>query len=238
MPLPEQTFFSTILGFSCPEKELFVKHRPGFILAGMFLILASLACSASGDQPRVNSSQVKFEDDFSKTDSGWDRITDPDGITDYDNGGYRIQVLTPNAELCANPGKNFDDVRIEADAVRQSGPDDNDFGLICRYQDIDNFYYMLITTDGYYGIIKVEKGQMVLLGGKELASSKHIKGGNAINRLRADCVGDTLTLYVNGQQLDSQKDSTFAMGDVGLIAGTYDDPGTNIYFDNFKVFEP
>lgn len=40
----------------------------------------------------------------------------------------------------ANQSRSFPgDVRIEVDAAKIGGPDDNDFGVICRYQDIDNF---------------------------------------------------------------------------------------------------
>jgi hypothetical protein len=33
-------------------------------------------------------------------------------------------------------------------------------------------------------------------------------------------------------------DSDFASGDVGLLAGTYDEVGTDIHFDNFVVRKP
>jgi hypothetical protein len=53
-----------------------------------------------------------------------------------------------------------------------------------------------------------------------------------------DCIGDTLTLFVNDQQLAQVRDNEFPSGDVGLIAGTYDTPGTDIRFDNFVVYKP
>jgi hypothetical protein len=53
-----------------------------------------------------------------------------------------------------------------------------------------------------------------------------------------DCVGEALTLYVNGIQIASVADSDFAKGDVGLMAGTYDITGTDIHFDNFIVRQP
>jgi hypothetical protein len=34
------------------------------------------------------------------------------------------------------------------------------------------------------------------------------------------------------------QDDTFASGDVGLLAGTYDEIGTDIHFDNFVVRAP
>jgi hypothetical protein len=36
----------------------------------------------------------------------------------------------------------------------------------------------------------------------------------------------------------SVEDDTYASGDVGLIAGTFDEPGTDIRFDDFVVYRP
>ena len=68
--------------------------------------------------------------------------------------------------------------------------------------------------------------------------SEAIQQGGAQNTIRADCVGSTLSLYVNGQKLDEVQDTEFASGDVGLIAGSFDTPGTDIHFDNFVVTKP
>jgi hypothetical protein len=62
--------------------------------------------------------------------------------------------------------------------------------------------------------------------------------GNVANRITADCIGNTLTLYVNDTQLLSVQDTSLSSGDVGLIAGTFDTPGTDIHFDNFIVRQP
>jgi hypothetical protein len=70
------------------------------------------------------------------------------------------------------------------------------------------------------------------------AGSDKILKGDATNHIRADCVGDTLTLYVNGEKLAEAKDSDFTSGDVGLMAGTFDQVGVDIRFDNFVVSRP
>ena len=56
----------------------------------------------------------------------------------------------------ANPGsESFIDTRIEVDATKNGGPDDNDFGIICRYTAAESFYYAIISSDGYYSIMKM-----------------------------------------------------------------------------------
>lgn len=188
----------------------------------------------------VPSSQgLIFSDDFSNPGSGWDRIDQADFYSDYFNNAYRITVKSKMSDSWANPDNNvFSNVSVEVDATKMGGPDDNDFGVICRYQGTDQFYYGVISSDGYYGITKVTSATSTLLGRDSLEFSDAINQGIATNHIRFDCSGNLLTLYVNGQQIDQQTDGDYKTGNVGLIAGTYDTPGTDVLFDNFFVYQP
>jgi hypothetical protein len=218
-------------------------HNKNFTaLSLILLLLASLACQIGTvqDEPDVAESDggVLFSDDFSDPDSGWDRYEDPDGLTDYDQGQYRIVVNQPNFDFWANPGLTFSDVQVSVSATKSSGPDENDYGVICRYLDVNNFYFFIIGSDGYYGIGKVADGEQQLVGMEEMQFTNVINQGGSTNEIQAECVGETLTLSVNGQVLADVRDSDFSTGDVGLIAGTFEEPGTNITFDDFLVRRP
>lgn len=226
------------------------------LLPLVVLFLAGLACNAGSGNTGPTSTpaptpipeptedpNILFTDDFSSSSSGWDIVRDePDtpGMTDYDQGGYRIQVLEADFSYWANPGlSGLSDVSITVEAKKLSGPDDNAFGIICRYVDISNFYVFLASSDGYYGISKVVDGNQELIGEENLLPTDAIKqGADAVNTLRADCVGSTLTLFINGTQVTQFQDVTFASGDVGLLARTLDILGTDILFDNFVVRKP
>ena len=192
-----------------------------------------LAC-ATGAGP---SSQILFQDNFSDPNSGWDTLRTTEGITDYENGGYRILLNLQNADVWANPRvPNLPrDLQIEVDVTKVAGPDDNDYGVICRYQNNQNFYFFVISSDGYLGIGKVKDGSRQLINRAEMPPSEVIKQGNATNHLRADCNGDTLSLYVNDELVDSQLDSEYGAGDVGLMAGSFQEGGVDILFTNFVV---
>ncbi len=198
--------------------------------------IASGATPSSSAQPPT---RLLYFDGFSDPSSGWDQVDDADYTTDYHSGAYRIVVKTEMSDSWANPaGLSFEDVVIEVEAAKNGGPDDNDFGLICRYQDTTHFYYGIISSDGYYGITKVSSDSSVILGGDNLEYSDVINQGSAANHIRFDCVGEELTLYVNGQLLDHQTDREYSSGNVGLIAGTYSTPGADIIFDDFMVSAP
>ena len=48
---------------------------------------------------------------------------------------------------------------------------DGDFGVICRYQDIDNFYGLEVSEDGYFSIWKYVDGEFSYDVGGRLALS-------------------------------------------------------------------
>ena len=208
-----------------------------FSLIFILLILASLACFSTSAQS--TPSNILFSDDFSNTDNKWDQVTESTRSSDYYNNAYRITVNDTNSDAWANPGsESFTDVQIEVDATKNSGPDDNDFGIICRYTDVDQFYYGVVSSDGYYGIMKMTRDGGMPIGSDSLLESDKIIQGDASNHIRFDCVGSTLTLYVNSTQVDQQTDSTYTTGNVGLIAGTFDTAGTDVLFDNLFVYKP
>lgn len=203
------------------------------------LIMLTLACaSAPATLPVVlPSGGVLFQDDFARANSGWDRLMAPEGIMDYDAGGYRILVNSLQTNFWSTPHKNFSDVRIEVDSGKIGGPDENRIGLVCRFAG-NNYYFFLMSSDGYYGIGLYKDGLAVLLGQSEMQASSNIKTGLAVNHLRADCAGDILTFYVNGFQLAQVQDSNLASGEIGLLAGTFAQPGVDVVFDNFVVLQP
>jgi hypothetical protein len=210
------------------------------------LMLASLACSipllGGSDASDPTSTQlpdtVLFQDDFSDPRSGWDQVEQSDGITDYADGVYRIFVNKINTDIWSNPNLDFGDVRVEVDATKVGGSDNNDFGVICRYQDPENYYFFIASSDGYYGIGRFIGGKQELIGADSMLPSEVIKQGDSTNHLRADCIGSKLSLYVNNKFLTQVEDTAIASGDVGLMAGSLDSPGVDIHFDNFKVLKP
>jgi hypothetical protein len=205
------------------------------------IALTVLACSTtsgngnnndSGDSDRNN---ILFQDDFSSTRSGWDREDYGDAVTDYGDDIYRIQILTDQYISWSTPYQDFEDVVIEVETYKASGGDDNGFGIICRHEDVENFYFLEISSDGYAWIGKYYQAEFELLDSVEDAD---INLGTATNSLRAECVGNRLSLYANGDLLVETFDSDLTHGDVGLVAETYDSPSTEILFDNFIVTKP
>jgi hypothetical protein len=220
-----------------------VKDKLKLIAVLSFLLCSSLACRASflpedfRTLPKEKGA-LFFQDSFSDPSSGWDRVRQAEGLTDYDGGTYRIYVNARDADYWANPGLNFTDVEVEVETKKIGGPDNNNFGVLCRYQNMGNFYFLIISSDGYYGIGKVENGKQRLIEPDQMLPSEVIRKGSQFNHIRAACDGTRLALAVNGELVAETEDATFLEGDVGLIAGSFEEPGVDIIFDNFVVRRP
>ncbi len=204
----------------------------GLLLAAFALV----GCQPSPTQAQPGA--VLFQDDFARTLSGWDRHREPSYAVDYQHGAYHMRIDAPNADAVSNPGLDFKDVRVQVEAAKVDGPDNNLFGIVCRYQDPDDFYFFAVSSDGYAGIGVSKSGRRHLLSHETLLPSTKILTGNATNVLRADCIGYQLNLYVNGSLVSQAQAAEWAEGDVGLMVGSYEEGAVEIAFDNFSVTQP
>ncbi len=210
-------------------------------ISALVMLLLNASCTAQNASPSVSDIEAGvplFSDDFSNPPSGWGTWNRGGALVEYHGGGLRILVTEPQFDYWSVAGQKFSDASISVDAIKLGGPDDNDFGIVCRYADKDNFYMLVASSDGYYGIAKMKDGQHSMIHAEQLQYSDVIASGQAVNHLRADCIGATLALYVNGQKLAEAQDQEFTSGDVGVIAGAYDTHGVDILFDNFVVTKP
>lgn len=215
-------------------------HKMFFLPVGI-LLLISLACTLPSLSGQNNGAKtdVLFSDDFSAAGSGWDEYSDSDGIVEYAGGGYHIQVASTGMMLWGNPVQDFqNDVRIAVDVTKNDGPDDNAMGIICRYQDVDNFYMFMISSDGFAGIARYMNNTFSMLSGESMELSDAINLGATTNHVEAGCIGNDLTLLVNGTQIATTSDSSFSGGDVGLFAKSFNEGGVDILFDNLVVSKP
>jgi hypothetical protein len=214
--------------------------------AGILLAIAgALAACGPSVPPRASEPGILFRDDFAQTTSGWDSHSGADLTTDYVDGRYLIAVEEPGVDVWARPGLTLTDVVFEAETQYAAGPANNEYGLICRYErrgdGRNSFYFFFVSSDGYYALGKVVGDVRTILNpevGSFQPSDAIRLEPEATNTLTATCDGDRLALEVNGVQVGAFTDGELRRGDIGLIAGTFDEGGVRIHFDNVVVREP
>lgn len=211
--------------------------KAGLYLSSFVLLITScLPVPATEPVKSGNPGDVLYQESFVDNTSGWDRVLNDGGIMDYDSGGYRILVRGAKMNFWSTPPGNFGDVRVEVDVTKLNGPDENRAGLMCRYQN-GNYYFFIVSNDGFYAIGKFTDGQAILIGQESMAPTEFIES-DGINHLRADCIGNTLTFYVNFNQVAVTQDADFTAGGVGILAGSFNEPGVDVLFQNFVVMQP
>ncbi|MEN4013573.1 MAG: hypothetical protein AB1453_03670 [Chloroflexota bacterium] len=221
-----------------------LKKTAGWIAGVLILLLLLAGCNLMermqiSEVAKIDPGSVLFHDDFSDPESGWRQWNSPEAVISYLEGSLAFVVNQANYDYWSLAGRRYTDVILAVEARLVSGSTDNDFGLICRFQDEYNFYAFLISSDGYGGIVKIKDGLYQILSNPEgLEFGKMIAQGDAVNQIRADCNGSRLTLYVNQQKFAEVEDADFTIGDVGLMAGAYQSPGVEVRFDNFFVIKP
>jgi eukaryotic-like serine/threonine-protein kinase len=180
--------------------------------------------------------EVFFTDDFRDAGSGWTTSIDSDTEVGYVAGEFRIAVYLPNYMAWDYaPGVTAADYQVEVDTIHRAGPLDNNYGPLVRYQvDASDFYWFQISSDGYYSVDLYFQGEFYTLVAWEPSPAIN-QGTQATNRVRVVCEGEMFHFYVNGVHLVDVTDDTLSGGTVGLAAGTYDEPGVVIHFDNLVV---
>lgn len=210
------------------------------LLIGMIAISAcSVVKNLTETQTTVAPGTLLASDDFSVTPNGWGTMGRSGGEIGFEYQGLTIKVNTPNFMFWTVNGSKFTDARIDVDAVLVEGPDNDNFGVICRFKDNQNFYAFVISHDGYYGVFKIVDGVITMANASGyLDYSDVIRKGGVVNHITATCQGEILSLTVNDTLLSQIQDSSFSEGQVGLIASAYSNPGVKVLFDNLEIHQP
>lgn len=189
-----------------------------------------------------------FEDDFSDPTSGWLSAAQPSATPGaaYESGRLVFRVATAGGAAFVDSAgvdpaiESLEDVSIEAEMslLRWSDPGSVAFsGVSCRSDGLKGYTFLLY-GDGSFSIVKLSpqgEGAEFLAGG----SDRVVKAGpGQVNRIRADCHGEELSLEVNGKALVTARDAAYTRGRLGLIAGTDGEPPVEAAFENLVVRRP
>ena len=185
---------------------------------------------------------VMYYEDFSDANSGWDRISWNDAMTDYtDYGSYNIQIYRDDFDAWANPGMYFsEDVIVGVTAKKYAGGVSDNYGVLCFYSGTPSepsFYAFQLSSEGYAYISKSVYGAQDFV---ETAQVSPIQPGELVDFM-ASCKADGhLQFWLNDVPvIDTYDFDVLPGGDVGLIAGTFSENAyVDILFDDFYVAAP
>ena len=224
-----------------------MRNDQKLFLGIVFLALAVLSCQsvtnlAGGGGTSTDTAQtgdVILEDDFSSPD--WGTGTDADSSIEYANEALQMIIYTQNWFVWSTPPDNegFENIHMEVTAINNDTDPTTAFGIICYQQEVDDqYYFFAITPAGQYAIAEASlvANDVFLTNDDQWEYSDFISENADSYRIGADCGNGTLTLYVDGQQVDSVTDDTYTSGGVALFSWSGEEVSSaNISFDDFLV---
>jgi hypothetical protein len=184
----------------------------------------------------LKSQPPTFADHFRSDDGHWEMENSETSERSYQLSTYRLNVLEPQTIAWSLGDLTVADFYLEVDAFHSAGPLDNEFGLLFRYVDKDNFYLYGASSDGYYTLQKLEDGEWIDLTPwtkSDLVNTGELAG----NTLGIWAEGERITILLNGEVLETVEDDSFASGQVGLVVGTFDEGDAEIAFDDLMLWD-
>ncbi len=169
-----------------------------------------------------------LQDDFQDGDAiGWS--TTPGSLFAVASSGasrfYR-QTSTAGNAAALWQGTVTNDQSIQADLTpRAFDGADRWFGLVTRYTDINNYYYVTARSTGTVQLKRIRAGAFTTLGSAALPVAI-----GTTNRIRLESVGDHVRLFVNERAVIRVRDSSLSGGRPGLMTFK-----TRADFDNVIV---
>jgi hypothetical protein len=151
------------------------------------------------------------------------------GYDQFEDGYYGQLSLSGDARSIAWPVADDQIVATWMNVLGfDAGGGDPWVGLIARYQDPANYYYVSLRRSNQISLRRLHDGQITILKSAPLP----VQVGDGYD-LKLEAVGDRLRVYVNRRFVFEATDSTFASGKAGLV--TY---RARARFNGFSAYQP
>jgi hypothetical protein len=120
------------------------------------------------------------------------------------------------------------DVRVRPTTFAGTGGGERSFGVMARYVDDANYYYLSLRSTNSVSLRKLHNGVITVLGTYSLPITLGIW-----NRLRIETVGTQIRGYVNGVLVAEATDATHTQGAAGVITNR-----AAVDFDDYRAIQP
>jgi hypothetical protein len=172
-------------------------------------------------------------------------LTGPHDLETFDDGNghaevvagiYQLGLRTGQAVVTATlPHAYPRDQVVTATFETAGSPPDAGFGAVCRMQDEKNYYRLGVSNDGQYAIQRVRAGEPTVLTGGKWQSNPAIRATPGPYAVRAECIGDTLTLLESNRQIASVHDRTIRGPHAGVFVESFAEPNTVVKVTSLTV---
>jgi hypothetical protein len=208
----------------------------------IFLVFLSflVACSGPAISPADNP-DILFEDTFDGVSSGnWRTEADESGATSISDGAMVIEINAPNMlQYTTLLDEQFSEFDLGVDAAFMNSTSASTLGVLLHMVGPEDFLRFEITADGRFMVERLNPdGVWTRYLDDWEVSPAIVTGFGAANRLRVVAEGTEISFFANEELLFTLPNSPAAVGQIGLDAGTFGEPGTRAAFDNLTIRNP
>ena len=208
-----------------PRRNSLVEPATATVRAIVPVMTASLLPTPAG--------QLLF-DDFAVPGSAFDVFSSGRGRVAYAGGALRFTTLQPLILLVSPSGQiRAADVVAEVEAVLVSGPASGQVGVICRWQDDQNYTALAFSSNGSAIIWRQRDGIQEEL--QRAVVAELVTSPGTRRQIQARCDGPTLELVVDGLPAVTAEDPQPVSGDVVLMTLLPGEGELVVEFDNLVV---
>jgi hypothetical protein len=198
---------------------------------------------------------------FDATQDDWETYSGRLDVS-IDGGVLRVENGQSDSYAFSVADQHYADLDLRGRAVGAAGPLNNGYGVVFRYQNPQNFYAFLVSSDGYYSVMRAVNDDQRWLS-NWIDTPLVNQGIGVVNRLRVVASGDEFRFWINGEpalvcipnnpdaestyvmgtcvegtMLDVLRESSLASGQIGVVALTFGEPDVVAEFDDVVIYSP
>jgi hypothetical protein len=184
-----------------------------YLIITMMAVLGWISIAYSQD----SLNKVPFIDNFDNNQYGWYEFDEKEATGKIAQGQLFFSHHRNSGSwslwntIQVDESKNFS---IEAKIRFLGGFDKHGYGIIWGANDLENKYFFIVTSLGFYTIRKTEGGKVKDL--KPWTPNVYIRQGNAINTLTIKKMGNSLLFYANNELLFATDHQPFFGDKIGF----------------------
>jgi len=162
--------------------------------------------------------RISIIDNFEEITGDWTETQQSNFNLTQGDSRFTIEIFKENFTAWSlYDNLVFEDATILTSAMRAS-EGEGAYGIVFRYQDVNNFYYFRLDYDGNFEIGKRVEGEFIPVSGPT-RSEKILQYGE-YNNLGLIVAGEIFHAYINSEEVATVIDNTFDKGQLGMMAST------------------
>ena len=206
----------------------------------LLVALALAACGEVGGPLGGRDEGILYQETFdAAARDAWTLEGDADARAAILNDQLLIEVDAPDVVQYATlTAESFSDFTLQVDVAQLAGGSRSSYGVLFRLQEDGGFYRFAVSPRGYFMVeLHQADGRRTRLTDGWVPTGNVNSGLNQINRLQITTAGSSLAFFINGVFQIEIAESSLGQGHLALDAGTFEDGGLRVAFDDLIVRE-